>query len=118
VTRVAPNDRWGRLFGRLARAAIRRPRSVVVLALLLATAAAAVAATRLDLRTRITDLIQNGRIFADLGIAPLNPAEDRVMICGSMAMLQDTKRIVEELGFTEGSNASPGDFVVEKAFVD
>jgi ferredoxin--NADP+ reductase len=33
-------------------------------------------------------------------------------------MLQDTKRIVEELGFTEGSNASPGDFVVEKAFVD
>jgi ferredoxin--NADP+ reductase len=76
--------------------------------------------TREDYPTkgRITDLIQNGRIFADLGIAPLNPREDRVMICGSMAMLRDTKSIVESLGFTEGSNANPGDFVVEKAFVD
>lgn len=76
--------------------------------------------TREDFPTkgRITDLIQNGRVFADLGIAPLNPEEDRVMICGSMAMLQDTKKIVEDLGFTEGSNACPGDFVVEKAFVD
>jgi ferredoxin--NADP+ reductase len=67
---------------------------------------------------RITDLIENGRMFADLGIAPLNPAEDRVMICGSMAMLRDAKKIVESLGFVEGSNANPGDFVVEKAFVD
>jgi len=69
-------------------------------------------------RGRITDLIENGRIFADLGIAPMNPEEDRVMICGSMAMLKDTKAIVESLGFTEGSNANPGDFVVEKAFAD
>jgi ferredoxin--NADP+ reductase len=67
---------------------------------------------------RITDLIENGRIFADLGIAPLNPAEDRVMICGSMAMLQDTKGIVEGLGFVEGSNANPGDYVVEKAYAE
>jgi len=67
---------------------------------------------------RITDLIENGRLFADLGIAPLTPAEDRVMICGSMAMLQDTKKLVESFGFTEGSNANPGDFVVEKAFAD
>jgi ferredoxin--NADP+ reductase len=76
--------------------------------------------TREDFPTkgRITDLIQDGRIFADLGIAPLNPREDRVMICGSMAMLRDTKSIVESLGFTEGSNANPGDFVVERAFVD
>jgi ferredoxin/flavodoxin---NADP+ reductase len=76
--------------------------------------------TREDFPTkgRITDLIENGRIFADLGIAPMNPEEDRVMICGSMAMLQDTKTIVEGLGFVEGSNANPGDFVVEKAFAD
>ncbi len=76
--------------------------------------------TREDFPTkgRITDLIENGRIFADLGIAPLNPEEDRVMICGSMAMLRDTKSIVEDLGFAEGSNAKPGDFVVEKAFAD
>jgi ferredoxin--NADP+ reductase len=67
---------------------------------------------------RITDLIENGRLFADLGIAPLTPEEDRVMICGSMAMLQDTKKLVESFGFKEGSNANPGDFVVEKAFAE
>src|SRR3546814_8490413 len=69
-------------------------------------------------RGRITDLIENGRMFADLGIAPMNPAEDRVMICGSVAMLRDAKKIVEGLGFVEGSNANPGDFVIEKAFAE
>src|SRR3546814_7088200 len=55
-------------------------------------------------RGRITDLIENGRMFADLGIAPMNPAEDRVMICGSVAMLRDAKKIVEGLGFrSEGT---------------
>jgi len=49
---------------------------------------------------------------------PLDPATDRVMICGSMAMLQDHKTICEDLGFTEGSNSEPGQFVIEKAFVD
>ena len=67
---------------------------------------------------RITDLVQNGKLFEDLKMPALNPAEDRVMICGSMAMLQDTKKIVEDFGFVEGSNANPGDFVVEKAFAD
>ena len=66
---------------------------------------------------RITHLIENGKLFKDLGIEPLNPETDRVMICGSTAMLNDTKAIVEERGFIEGSNAAPGDFVIEKAFV-
>jgi ferredoxin--NADP+ reductase len=39
------------------------------------------------------------------------------MICGSMAMLQDVKMLVEGLGFTEGSNSEPNAFVVERAFV-
>src|SRR3546814_20170631 len=55
-------------------------------------------------------------MFADLGIAPMNPAEDRVMICGSVAMLRDAKKIVEGLGVVEGYNANPGDFVIEKTF--
>ena len=38
------------------------------------------------------------------------------MICGSLAMLEELKTIFQELGFTEGSNARPGSFVVEKAF--
>ncbi len=66
---------------------------------------------------RITHLIENGKLYADLGIEPLDPAQDRVMICGSMAMLRDVKNLIEALGFEEGSNSKPGDFVVERAFV-
>jgi ferredoxin--NADP+ reductase len=40
------------------------------------------------------------------------------MICGSMDMLKDHKAICEDLGFVEGSNSEPGQFVIEKAFVD
>ncbi len=67
---------------------------------------------------RITDLIESHALFDHLGVEPLNRENDRVMICGSMAMLQDTKALVERFGLEEGSNARPGDFVVEKAFAD
>jgi ferredoxin/flavodoxin---NADP+ reductase len=66
---------------------------------------------------RITRLIENGRFYEDLGIAPLDPATDRVMICGSMNMIHDVKALVEKLGFEEGSNSKPSSFVVERAFV-
>lgn len=66
---------------------------------------------------RITTLIETGVLFSDLGVQPFNPATDRVMICGSMQMLADTKALVEAAGLVEGSNAAPGQFVVEKAFV-
>jgi len=67
---------------------------------------------------RITTLIENGKLFADLEVPPLNPATDRVMICGSMAMLKDTKELALKAGLVEGSNAAPAQFVVEKAFAD
>ncbi len=67
---------------------------------------------------RITSLIESGQLFKDLDVPAFDPAVDRVMICGSMGMLQDTKKLVESHGFREGSNANPGDFVVEKAFAD
>jgi ferredoxin--NADP+ reductase len=66
---------------------------------------------------RITRLIENGRLYEDLGIAPLSPETDRVMICGSMHMLKDVKELVEGLGFKEGSLSHPADYVVERAFV-
>jgi ferredoxin/flavodoxin---NADP+ reductase len=68
-------------------------------------------------RGRITDLIQSGKAFVDLGIASLDPTNDRVMICGSLAFNHDMQAILTTMGFKEGSNASPADFVVEKAFV-
>ena len=60
--------------------------------------------------------MKSGKFFDDLEIAGFDPANDRVMICGSMEMINDTKSIVSDAGFVEGSNAKPGDFVVEKAF--
>ena len=67
---------------------------------------------------RITTLIESGKLFTDLGIAPLDPANDRAMICGSMAMLKDTEALLQAKGFEEGANNSPGTYVVERAFVD
>ena len=66
---------------------------------------------------RITQLIDEGVIFAELGVPPLNPETDRVMICGSMEMIEDCKLRCERAGLIEGSNARPAQYVVEKAFV-
>ncbi|MEM1345360.1 MAG: ferredoxin--NADP reductase [Pseudomonadota bacterium] len=66
---------------------------------------------------RITDLIRSGQLFDDLGLAPFDPAEDRVMICGSMALNLEVKALLEEAGLTEGANNRPAEFVLEKAFV-
>ncbi|HEY8608423.1 MAG TPA: ferredoxin--NADP reductase [Noviherbaspirillum sp.] len=67
---------------------------------------------------RITDLISTGKLFTDLGTPPLDPAADRVMICGSPGMLRDLKRMLEERGFKEGNTSTPGDFVIERAFAE
>jgi ferredoxin--NADP+ reductase len=40
-----------------------------------------------------------------------------VILCGSPHMLRDTRQILDEMGFQEGSNNRPGQYVVEKAFV-
>jgi ferredoxin--NADP+ reductase len=68
------------------------------------------------LEGRITRLISNGALFAALNCAPLDPDVDRIMICGSMPMLQDLKQMALAAGFVEGSNQAPGSFVVERAF--
>ena len=57
------------------------------------------------------------RFVEEVG-SDLEPLEDRVMICGSMAMLNEFKEICLKKGLKEGSNSSPGQFVIEKAFVD
>ncbi|MDD0840322.1 ferredoxin--NADP reductase [Curvibacter sp. HBC61] len=67
---------------------------------------------------RVTTVIENGQLAADLGLPALNPAEDRVMICGSPEMLRDLKHMMEARGFKEGNTTKPGDFVIERAFAD
>ena len=68
---------------------------------------------------RITERILSGACFADLelGCSAFDPEQDRVMLCGSMAMIKETAALLESHGLTEGSNAEPGDFVLERAFV-
>ena len=66
---------------------------------------------------RITDNLTSGRVFADLGLAPMDPAEDRAMVCGSLAFNHDVKAVLESFGLHEGANSEPLEYVVEKAFV-
>lgn len=67
---------------------------------------------------RITTMIEDGSLFAENGLPPIDPETDRAMICGSMDMLRDIKVLCEKAGLVEGSNAAPATYVVERAFVD
>ncbi|WP_287965695.1 ferredoxin--NADP reductase [Diaphorobacter sp.] len=67
---------------------------------------------------RIPDLIDSGKLAADLGLPELNPLEDRVMLCGSPEMLASLKELLEKRDFEEGNTTRPGDFVIERAFVE
>jgi len=67
---------------------------------------------------RITDAMLSGRFFDDTGLPPIRADEDRVMICGSMAMLKDCAAMCEKFGLVEGANNAPASYVIERAFVD
>ena len=67
---------------------------------------------------RISTLLDSGKLCADVGLLPLDAATDRVMICGSPAMMVDLKTLLESRGFAEGSGSEPGHFVIEKAFAE
>lgn len=67
---------------------------------------------------RIPLLIDSGRLAQEAGVPALDPALDRCMVCGSPAMLADTRALLERLGFVEGSMGEPGSYVVERAFVE
>ncbi len=67
---------------------------------------------------RLTDLMASGKLFEDVGLPDMRPADDRFMICGSPSMLKDTCAILEARGFTEARQGRPGHYVVERAFVE
>jgi len=66
---------------------------------------------------RINNLFESGKLSADLGLPALDPEHDRVMICGSPAMLTDIVTVLETRGFAEGSSDGQGQYVIERAFV-
>ena len=68
---------------------------------------------------RLTTLLASGKLPRDLQLPLVNPAEDRVMVCGSPAMLKDTCTLLDSWGFTLSPHiGEPGDYVIERAFVD
>ena len=66
---------------------------------------------------RITSLLEDGSLLVDLGVTDFNATNDRAMVCGSIDLNSDMKRILENYGLREGANSDPGDYVIEKAFV-
>ncbi|MCW6534073.1 ferredoxin--NADP reductase [Sphingomonas lycopersici] len=68
---------------------------------------------------RITALIGDGRLFAPPVMGPrgFDAAIDRVMLCGSTEMIREISALLADAGLREGSNANPGHYVIERAFV-
>ena len=68
---------------------------------------------------RITTLVGSGKLAADIGLSQLNPETDRVMLCGSPAMLEELTGMLDGMGFAASAEqGDPGDYVIERAFVE
>lgn len=69
-------------------------------------------------RGRLTDLLASGRLASDIGAAGFSPETDRAMLCGSPWFLNDCCDLLDSLGFRQGSASTPGEYVIEKSFVE
>lgn len=68
---------------------------------------------------RLTDGFTQGKIEASLGLPPLSRETDRVMVCGSPAMLADTCAMLDAKGFKASTRTGDvADYVIERAFVE
>ena len=67
---------------------------------------------------RITELLQSGKLFKDIGLPTPTLADDRFMLCGSPSMLKDVMAILDQKGFSESRNGYAGEYVIERAFVE
>jgi len=68
---------------------------------------------------RVTDLMLSGKLFNDIGLPPINPQDDRAMICGSEVMLKDTCVVLEKFGLRQSDRiGDAADYVIEKAFAE
>lgn len=68
---------------------------------------------------RLTELMESGKLFDDIGLPRLNKETDRAMICGSPSMLKETCRVLDAHGLEISAHQGvPGDYVIERAFVE
>jgi len=69
-------------------------------------------------RGRLTHLIESGRLTGDLGLPAIDPENDRAMLCGSQAMIDDFCSLLDARGFKRArAIGDVGDYVFERAFV-
>jgi len=69
-------------------------------------------------RGRLTELLESGKLTGDVGMPPLDPEFDRVMICGNQGMLDELVAILIARGFHEGKSHEQGHYTIERAFVE
>ena len=68
---------------------------------------------------RMTDLMRSGKLFVDIGLPPINPNDDRAMLCGSPSMLEETSQVLDGFGLKVSPRmGDPGDYLIERAFVE
>lgn len=67
---------------------------------------------------RITTLLENDTLSAEVGLPPIDPAVDRFMLCGNNAMLEDLMAILDARGFAKATSRKQGDYVIEQAFIE
>jgi ferredoxin--NADP+ reductase len=68
---------------------------------------------------RITSFLTGDQVCHELGLPPLDPCSDRVMVCGNLRMLADVRGYLDERGFELSPGIGiPGDYVIERAFVE
>ncbi|WP_260292805.1 ferredoxin--NADP reductase [Sedimenticola hydrogenitrophicus] len=67
---------------------------------------------------RLTDLMESGKLFEDIGLPAFDRENDRFMVCGSPGMLRDTCAILQRRGFEESRHGVQGSYVIERAFVE
>ncbi|KQW37510.1 ferredoxin--NADP reductase [Rhizobacter sp. Root404] len=68
---------------------------------------------------RLPDLIASGALAHKVRLPALDPARDRAMLCGSPAMLRDTREALDRLGFQVSAGlGQPGGYLIERAFVE
>lgn len=67
---------------------------------------------------RISNIIENNKLFYDLNLKKFNKIYDRIMICGNIDMIKNMTNIIKnKYKFFEGSYNNLGHYLIEKAFI-
>lgn len=67
---------------------------------------------------RISNIIENNKLFYNLNLKHFNKNYDRIMICGNIDMIKNIVNIIKnKYGFFEGSSNCFGHYLIEKAFI-